>query len=618
MSTAELEELAQEIRDRIVGTVLKNGGHLGSNLGIVEATIALHLVFDSPNDAVLFDTGHQSYPHKLITGRNGAFDTLRKRGGLSGYPNRSESAHDWIENSHASTALSYAYGLSAAFQSRGEDRRVVAVVGDGALTGGMAYEALNNIGHRKLPMVIVWNDNGRSYAPTVSRLSSSLTKLRLNPSYIQARNRIKRVITEIPKVGSLAVSSLANMTSALREAIEPRVFFEALGVRYTGPVDGHDIPELVYALAGAKEWDGPIVVHVLTEKGRGYGPAEDDEIQRMHDLKIPHSIQEIDGMPPCSYTEAFASEIVELAREDERLVAVTAAMGGPVGLLDFQEQFPDRFFDVGIAEQHAVTAAAGMAMAGLHPVVAIYSTFMSRAFDQVNLDVGLHNLGVTFVIDRAGVTGDDGPSHHGILDLSQMLAVPNLTVFAPSSVGELRVQLREAVSLSGPSSVRFAKTPGVEQVGGGVGSGMAARIVHQGGDSLVIVGIGKLVSPALVAAEVLAGDGLDPTVVDPRVIRPLDPALIDLLSRAEVVITVEDGVVLGGSGMFIGSRIAEENPDVRLLHLGIGQQYIPHGAPDEILAECGLDPLGIARSVKEFMERLDPGRVTPGRLDSAN
>ena len=414
LSQTQLTQLAAEIRARIVDVVTVNGGHLGSDLGVVELTLALHRVFDSPRDAIIWDTGHQAYPHKLLTGRQAAFDTLRQPGGLSGYPSREESVHDWVENCHASTSLSYAHGMATGFRLRGEnDRRVVAVVGDGALTGGMAYEALNNLGHARCPVIIVLNDNGRSYAPTVSRLSSGVTYLRLNPSYVHARERLRLMLRNITGLGGLAYSSMHGLTSALREIVTPHRFFETLGVRYAGPIDGHDISGMERAFANAAEWHGPIVVHVLTQKGRGYAPAEDDEVQRLHDFKIqPTRIAQGDMNAPVSYTEAFTKAVLKEAKRRPELVAITAAMPGPTGLLPFQADFAARFFDVGIAEQHAVTAAAGMAMAGLRPVVAIYSTFFSRAFDQANLDVGLHGLPVVFVLDRAGMTGDDGPSHH--------------------------------------------------------------------------------------------------------------------------------------------------------------------------------------------------------------
>src|ERR1700688_813194 len=461
LSQAQLTELAAEIRACIVDRVTVNGGHLGSNLGVVELTLAVHRVFHSPRDVILWDTGHQAYVHKLVTGRKDGFATLRQPGGMSGYPSRAESPHDWIENSHASTALSYAHGIARGMHRRGEDdRRVVAILGDGSLTGGMAYEALNNLGHSGTRVVIVLNDNGRSYAPTVSRLSSGLTHLRLSPSYVHARERARRALRAVPGLGGLAYSSLHGLTSAVREIVTPHRFFEALGVRYAGPIDGHDIAGMEQALAHAAEWDGPIVVHVLTQKGCGYGPAEEDEVQRLPDFKVqPTSVAPSAPIAPAPYTDPFPRAVIDAARQRPEVVAITAAMPGPTGLLPFQAEFPDRFLDVGIAEQHAVTAAAGMAMAGLRPVVAIYSTFLSRAFDQANLDVGLHGLPVVFALDRAGITGDDGPSHHGILDLALTLSIPGMTVFAPSSAAEVAPMLDAALLLDGPSVIRFPKTP---------------------------------------------------------------------------------------------------------------------------------------------------------------
>ena len=455
LSEDQLAELAEEIRAFVVDAVTKTGGHLGSNLGVVELTIALHRVFDSPRDVLLFDTGHQAYVHKLLTGRRYEFKALRQRGGLSGYPSRAESEHDWIENSHASTALSYAHGIATALQLRGElqghggNRRVVAVVGDGSLTGGMAFEALNNLGHSGRRCVIVLNDNGRSYAPTVSRLSESLTSLRLHPAYVQARERLRRVLREIPGVGEFAYVGVHGVTSVLREIVTPHTFFETLGVRYVGPIDGHDIAVLEQSFRYAAEWDGPIVVHVLTEKGRGYAPAEQDDVQRLHDYRAPRPEAEDDtSVAPRSYTDAFSHALVAAGERDPRVVALTAAMPGSTGLLPFQDRFPDRYFDVGIAEQHEMAAAAGMAMGGLRPVVAVYSTFLSRAFDQANLDVGLHRLPVVAVLEAAGLTGPNGPSHHGVLDLPLCLSIPNMTVFAPSSAEEVGVMLDTALAPS--------------------------------------------------------------------------------------------------------------------------------------------------------------------------
>ncbi|MGH9047030.1 MAG: 1-deoxy-D-xylulose-5-phosphate synthase, partial [Acidimicrobiales bacterium] len=504
--------------------VTTTGGHLGSNLGVVELTLALHRVFESPHDAILWDTGHQAYVHKVLTGRRHRFVDLRKEGGLSGYPNRAESDHDWIENSHASTALSYAHGLATAFElgqelvGTGGNRRVVAVVGDGALTGGMAYEALNNLGHSGRRVVIVLNDNGRSYAPTVSHLSQGLTSLRLNRTYVQTRQRVGRRIRNIPAVGEMAATGVLGFTGALREIVAPHVFFEALGVRYAGPIDGHDIAQMEQAFTNAAEWDGPIVVHVLTQKGRGYAPAEEDEVQRLHDVKAtrvatPDVAAEgtpVDStidtamaadIPPATYTDAFTRAVIAEAEADPDVVTLTAAMPGPTGLLPFQNQFPDRFFDVGIAEQHEVAAAAGLAMGGRKPVVAVYSTFFSRAFDQTNLDVGLHRLAVVFVLDRAGITGENGPSHHGIWDLVLALSVPDMTVFAPSSAEEIPVMLSVALHLDGPSTIRFPTTPPPSpRTANQVGEGLRGRRVTSGDGSVCLLGVGKMLAACEAAA----------------------------------------------------------------------------------------------------------------------
>ena len=603
----ELEELCSEVRQFIVDTVTETGGHLGSNLGIVEMTVALHRVFNSPRDIVLFDTGHQAYVHKLFTGRMAGFAALRKSGGLSGYPSRKESPHDWIENSHASTALSYAYGISTALELGyqptvgiglgKETRTVVAVVGDGALTGGLAYEALNNIGHAGKRVVIIWNDNGRSYAPTVSKLSSGLTRLRLNPSYLQARSKIRQMIAELPAVGGLAVSGIAGITSALREVIEPRVFFESLGVRYTGPIEGHDIAAMEYAFAGAQGWDGPIVVHVLTEKGRGYGPAENDEVQRLHDLKVaqPELLAEVEYG---SYTEVFSQALLKQAETSPEIVAITAAMPAPTGLLGFQEKYPERFFDVGIAEAHAVTAAAGMAMGNLKPVVAIYSTFIARAFDQVNLDVGLHGLPVIFVLDRAGITGDDGPSHHGVMDLIEFLAIPGMTVLAPACLEDVDPMLEYALSLPGPSMIRFPKTLGPTRLWIASSKNIEPRCLVRGGE-VALVAVGKMVAPTLHAAELLASSGISVSVWDPRILTQFDDTYLRELAAHRLVITIEDGFVPGGYGTHLRYNLEKVDGwnSGRFRELGIPITYIAQGKADDILASIGLDADGIAKSI---------------------
>jgi 1-deoxy-D-xylulose-5-phosphate synthase len=619
LSYEELNQLSQEIREFIIATVTTTGGHLGSNLGVVELTLALHRVFESPQDILLWDTGHQAYVHKLITGRRYGFKNLRQRGGLSGYPNRSESEHDWIENCHASTALSYAHGLSVALEQRhelighGGQRHVIAVVGDGSLTGGMAFEALNNLGHSNQRVVIVLNDNGRSYAPTISKLSESLTSLRLNRTYVQLRERIRGTVPKIPAVGQAAYIGMHGFTSVMREMVTPHTFFETLGVRYVGPIDGHNIESLETALRSAALWDGPIVLHVLTEKGRGYGPAVSDDL-KMHDFKLSPPVSD-ETVAQESYAEAFANSLTMLASADERIVAITAAMAGPTGLLGFQERFPTRFFDVGIAEQHAVTAAAGMAMGGLKPVVVVYSTFFSRAFDQAHLDVGLLNLPVVFVFHRAGITGDDGPSHHGLLDIALCLAIPNMTIFAPSSVEEIPGMLASALSMSTPTALRFPKTL-PKPFDGQVGEGLRAREVVRGDGSLCVLALGKMAPSAYRALDLLGDDRDKVTLYDVRVLPP-DPAMIDDALEHERVITIEDGTRHGGAGTLMVSALRNraqelERPFPSTRILGVPRAYLEHDKPDALLAELGLDPEGLAAAFTRLLEdRPEFPRVLP-------
>ncbi len=491
----ELEELAGEIRDFIVAAVAENSGHLGSNLGAVELTLALHRVFESPRDAILWDTGHQAYVHKIVTGRSAGFTQLRQAGGLSGYPSREESEHDFVENSHASTILSYAYGLAVARDSGADANRrhIVAVIGDGSLTGGMAYEALNNLGHGNRNVIIVLNDNGRSYAPTVSKLSNSLTTIRLNPVYMRRQRRMETFLRDLPLVGTQAEKGMEAFKAAVREYFQPPAFFETLGVRYVGPVDGHDIAALEVAMRNATEFDGPIVIHALTQKGRGYPPAEDDDEKHLHDAPVFDLAVGPPKAVPTGYTQAFAEAVIKEAEQEPRLVAITAAMPGPTGLLPFQAHFPDRCFDVGIAEQHAVTAAAGMAMGGLRPVVALYSTFLNRAWDQVVYDVALHRLPVLFALDRAGITGDDGASHHGVYDMALLTRVPGMTVLAPSSAQELQQMLHDGVGLldQGPVAIRYPKGQARQVPDAEVGSGLSARCVRRGDGQVVRAGRGQ-------------------------------------------------------------------------------------------------------------------------------
>jgi 1-deoxy-D-xylulose-5-phosphate synthase len=617
LSDAELDVLAAEIRDFIVDAVSKSdSGHLGSNLGVVELTLALHRVFDSPRDMLLWDTGHLAYTHKIVTGRRDDFTTLRRAGGLSGYPSRAESEHDWVENSHASTILSYAHGLAVARDAAAHEdepyRHVVAVIGDGSMTGGMAYEGLNNLGHSERRAIIVLNDNGRSYAPTVSRLAESVGRLRLDPRYVRQRNRVEKMVRNVPVLGNHIAWGMAGAIAGVRELFEPTVFFETLGVRYTGPFDGHDIAGLESALRHASEWEeGPIVVHVLTQKGRGYPPAEEDEEKCLHDagrFDIATGPEPTFGRAPRgSYTQAFSEALIKEAEARPEVMALTAAMPGSTGLLPFEERFPGRMIDVGIAEQHALTSAAGMAMGGLRPVVALYSTFFSRAFDQANLDVGLHGQPVVLCIDRAGITGDDGPSHHGVLDMVLLTKVPGMTVFAPSSYQELQVMLHDALEItSGPSAIRWPKTAARMVTEDEVGRGFHARKVRDGTDAC-LVGVGKMLAVAEQAADLLEAEGVSCAVWDPRLIKPLDPALIEDAARFDLVVTIEDGYREGGAGALIADEVGEATvgtgrvPRVRVL--GVPVTYLAQGKPDAILSQLGLDAAGVAAEVRRSLTR---------------
>ncbi|HEY7175982.1 MAG TPA: 1-deoxy-D-xylulose-5-phosphate synthase, partial [Micromonosporaceae bacterium] len=550
LSRAELDVLAAEIRDFLVAKVSRTGGHLGPNLGVVELTLALHRVFDSPKDRILFDTGHQAYVHKIITGRQTGFDLLRQRGGLSGYPNQAESEHDVIENSHASTALSYADGMAKGFALRGEDRHVVAVVGDGALTGGMCWEALNNIAATNNRLVIIVNDNGRSYAPTIGGLANHLATLRLNPGYEKMLGAVKGALGRTPVVGAPMYEALHAMKKGVKDAVSPQGMFEDLGLKYVGPVDGHDVSAVESALRRAKRFGGPVIVHAVTRKGYGYRPAEDDEADCLHG---PGSFDPATGKllapPSISWTSVFADELVALADERSDIVGITAAMAGPTGIARLAAKYPDRAYDVGIAEQHAVTSAAGLALAGMHPVVAVYATFLNRAFDQVLLDVAMHKLPVTFALDRAGITGPDGPSHYGIWDMSVFGVVPGLRIAAPRDAATVREELREAVSIGdGPTIVRFptgtvpADLPAVRR------RGPVDVLSEDERQDVLLVPVGVLAHVAMEAAAGLREAGHGVTVVDPRWVRPVPLELVAMAREHSLVVTIEDGVRAGGVG----------------------------------------------------------------------
>jgi len=610
LTATQLAELSQEIRDFLVAKVSQTGGHLGPNLGVVELTLSLHRTFQSPKDLILFDTGHQSYVHKIVTGRSDQFDSLRQRGGLAGYPSRSESPHDVIENSHASTALSWGDGISRGFTITGQlDRHVVVVVGDGALTGGMSWEALNNIataGERKL--VIVVNDNERSYSPTIGGLAAHLSTLRMTQGYERFLDWGKEVLQKTPVVGAPIFETLHGVKKGIKDIVAPQGMFEDLGLKYIGPIDGHDIAAMDRALEQAKEFGEPVLVHVITEKGRGYSPAIADEAEKFHAVGI---VDPETGLPKSkssvSWTDVFASELVEIGKAREDIVAITAAMLGPTGLDKFQEAFPMRTIDVGIAEQHAVTSAAGLAYTGLHPVVAVYSTFLNRAFDQLLLDVALHGAGVTFVLDRSGVTGDDGPSHHGIWDLALTGIVPTLEVAAPRDGARLRQALREAVQVSDrPTLIRFPK--------GAVQADIPAFETRDGIDILyrgesadvLVISVGAMATIAVEAASQAYLEGVGVTVVDPRWVKPLPQSLLTMAQRYKGVVVLEDGVRHGGIASSLSEMFRDARLDIAIHSIGVPLEFIEHSKRSEILEDLGITSQKIAREIVEWSSTSIP------------
>jgi 1-deoxy-D-xylulose-5-phosphate synthase len=612
----QLPLLAAEIRDFLVDKVSRTGGHLGPNLGVVELTLALHRVFDSPRDRLVFDTGHQAYVHKIVTGRQEAFDQLRMRGGLSGYPNQAESEHDLIENSHASTALSYADGLAKAYALRGERRYVAAVVGDGALTGGMCWEALNNIAGARNPLVIVVNDNGRSYAPTIGGLADHLATLRLNPGYEKVLDLVKDAMSHTPLVGKPMYEVLHAVKKGIKDAVAPQAMFEDLGIKYVGPVDGHDIAAVESALRRAKGFGGPVIVHAVTRKGYGYRPAEDDVEDCLHSPSSAFDAQTGKPLaaPTLKWTNVFADELVKVADERPDVVAITAAMPGPTGLAKLARKYPARVFDVGIAEQHAATSAAGLAMGGLHPVVAVYATFLNRAFDQVLLDVAMHRLPVTFVLDRAGITGPDGPSHYGIWDMSVFGVVPGLRIAAPRDAATLRVELREAIAVQdGPTIVRFPTgsvpddVPALRSIGG------VDVLAESERKDVLLVAVGAFGQLAVDAAARVAEQGYGVTVVDPRWVRPVPIELVGLAGQHRLVVTVEDGVRAGGVGDALAKALRDADVTVPVRDIGVAVDWHPHGARAQLLADLGLTAQDVARDVTGWVSRLDVTAEQPVR-----
>ncbi len=617
LSDDELTGLASEIRDLLIGTCARGGGHLGPNLGVVELTLAVHRVFDSPRDRVVFDTGHQAYVHKMLTGRAGDFAGLRQEGGLSGYPSQEESPHDIVENSHASTALSYADGLAKAYAIRGEDRHVVAVIGDGALTGGMAWEALNNIavaGDSRLVMVV--NDNGRSYTPTVGGLATALTSLRTDPRYEQLLDQVKRRLTSVPGVGAAAYDALHAMKKGLKDALAPQGLFEDLGLKYVGPVDGHDRAAMEQALAKAKRFNGPVIVHALTRKGFGYDAAERHEADQFHSPG-PFDVDTGQESPKGRiWTDHFADAMVDVGRRRPDVVAITAAMVHPVGLDKFQARFPERTFDVGIAEQHAATSAAGLAMGGLHPVFAVYATFLNRAFDQILMDVALHRCGVTFVLDRSGVTGDDGASHNGMWDMSVLQVVPGLRLAAPRDATRLRELLDEAVEVDdAPTVVRYPKGPPPEDLEAVGKAGGADVLVREGARDVLLVGVGSMATTAVGVAQRLVDQGIGATVVDPRWVKPVDPAIVELAREHRLVVSIEDNGIVGGCGSVLLQTLNAAGVTTPVRLHGIEQEFLGHAKRGVILERLGLTPQALALGIVENISALDGETAERDRVE---
>ena len=615
----QLLELAQEIRDFLISKVAKTGGHLGPNLGVVETTIAIHKVFDSPNDSIVFDTGHQSYVHKILTGRKD-FDTLRQKDGLAGYPQRSESVHDIVESSHASSSLSWADGIAKAYKlTEQNDRYVIAVVGDGALTGGMTWEALNNISDdndRKL--VIVVNDNGRSYAPTIGGLARYLNGIRTEKFYRRLYRLSKKVFFKFGTIGRMAYSTLRGAGKGLLGSFAPKGMFPNLDLKYIGPVDGHDLHAMEAALKQAKKYANPVIVHAITQKGKGYDPAVSDEADQFHAVGQidPDTGVSIESSGKKSWTSVFADELVSIADNNKSVVGITAAMLIPVGMHKFAAKYPDRVFDVGIAEQHAVTSSAGMAFGGLHPVVAVYATFMNRAFDQVLMDVALHRAGVTFVLDRAGVTGPDGASHHGMWDLAMLQIVPGIRIASPRDEARLREQLTEAVAISdAPTVIRFSKgtvaneLPAIRRLEDGV------DVLHESSaKDVLILTVGAMAETGVQVAKMLSDQGIGSTVVDPRWVIPVPKSIVKMAADHRLVVTIEDGIRVGGIGTRVRQDLRAAQIDTALSEIGLPDEFLEHASRNEILERVGLTAQSISREIvaQVLGSRVPHARPMPG------
>jgi 1-deoxy-D-xylulose-5-phosphate synthase len=602
LSESELTSLCAEIRAFLVKSVAKTGGHLGPNLGVVEMTVAIHRVFDSPKDSIIFDTGHQSYVHKLLTGRQD-FSTLRQREGLAGYPQRSESVHDIVESSHASSSLSWADGIAKAYKlTNQDDRYVIAVVGDGSLTGGMTWEALNNISDdndRKL--VIVVNDNGRSYAPTIGGLARYLNGIRTEKAYRRLYRASKSFFYRFGLIGRLTYSAARGAGKGLLGSFAPKGLFPNLDIKYIGPIDGHDLAAMEQALAQAKKYANPVIVHAITQKGKGYDPATLNEEDQFHAVGQidPETGKSLESGAGQSWTSVFSDEIVKVADRRADVVGITGAMLIPVGLDKFAAKYPSRVFDVGIAEQHAVTSAAGMSFGGLHPVVAVYATFMNRAFDQVLMDVALHNAGVTFVLDRAGVTGPDGPSHHGMWDLAMLQIVPGIKLSSPRDANILRELLNEAVEVRDkPTVIRFGKgtagtvIPALSRTEDGVDV-----LKQSSAKDVLIMSVGAMATTALQVADLLAAQGIGATVVDPRWVVPVPKSVVKMSAEHRLVVTIEDGIKVGGIGTRVRQDLRDAQVDTALTEIGLPDEFIDHATRNQILEDTGLTAQAIARDI---------------------
>lgn len=610
LTVRELEQLASELRHFIIDTVSQNGGHLAPNLGTVELTLALYSVFSFPEDKLVWDVGHQAYTHKILTGRRDAFKTLRKKGGITGFPNRSESVYDAFGVGHASTSISAALGMALARDAKGEKNQVIAVIGDGALTGGESFEALNNAGDLGTKLIVILNDNEMSIDANVGAMSEYLSRIRIAPQYARAKRDMGSLLMSIPHIGDKVYKTASHLKDGVRSVLVPGSLFEEMGFHYIGPIDGHNIALLEEVLTSAKEMEGPVLIHIHTVKGKGYKPAEQAP-EKFHgvgcfDPSTGKSAKKAGCAP--SYTSVFSKALIDLAKDRPDILAITAAMPSGTGLKAFGQAYPKRFFDVGIAEEHAMTLAAGMAAAGMHPVIALYSTFAQRAYDQLIHDVCLQNLPVTLCLDRAGLVGEDGPTHHGVFDLSYLRQMPNMCVMAPKDEEELRHMLATAIAIEGPAAVRYPR-------GAGLGVPLTdsletlpvgkAEVLQEEGD-IAFLAVGTMVEKAKEAAAILKEEGIEATVVNMRFIKPLDTELLGEMARTKkLLITAEENVLAGGFGSAVAEYLADHGIEVPLLRFGIPDRFIEQGTRRELLSLCGLQPDEMAERIRERLSQLD-------------